>query len=196
MIRINLLPREAARRAATKQRDQRLLVAMAGLLFLLILLAEVTTRRQESLVVAQTAVFREELAELDLRHRESMALERRRRELQAKIDTIDVLERQRKGPVFVLNDLGDATPDALWLTEMREAGGAATLKGRGLDNQTIALFMRQLEASPYFEGVDLVETKHVEDGKAELKEFAIRARVLYAGRGSPQAKPSADEGSS
>ena len=81
----------------------------------------------------------------------------------------------------MLEDLGAATPDALWLTEMRETGGAVVLTGQGLDNQTIALFMRQLEASPYFSRVDLVETKHLERGQAELKEFTIRAQVVYAG---------------
>lgn len=182
MIRINLMPREEARRAATRQRDQRLAVVAIGSLLAVLLIAEFVTRSQASSAEAEVARWRAELVELDRRHRESMQLERRRRELQAKIDTIDVLERQRQGPVHVLDDLSSATPEDLWLLEMREAGGMATLKGRGLDNQTIALFMRQLEASPYFEAVDLVETRHVEEGQAELKEFSIRARVVYAGR--------------
>ncbi|MFP6663209.1 MAG: PilN domain-containing protein [Deltaproteobacteria bacterium] len=182
MIRINLMPREEARRAATKQRDQRIAIAVFGLLLLIVVMAEFVTRNAAGTVEAQAAAYREDLIELDRKHRESMQLERRRRELRAKLDTIEVLERQRKGPVYVLGDLSAATPDALWLTEIRETGGSAFLKGRGLDNQTIALFMRQLEASPYFEAVDLVETTHVEEGNAELKEFSIRARVLYAGR--------------
>jgi len=93
----------------------------------------------------------------------------------------------------VLEDLGAATPDSLWLTEMRETGGAAVLKGQGLDNQTIALFMRQLESSPYFSRVDLVETKHLEKGQAELKEFTIRAQVAYAGA-VPASDPAAEVG--
>ena len=186
MIRINLLPREEARRAATRQRDQRLAIGALAALLLVLLVAEFVTRSQASLAEAEMEQWRTELVELDRRHRESMQLERRRRELQAKLDTIGTLERQRQGPVHVLDDLSSATPEALWLLEMREAGGVATLKGRGLDNQTIALFMRQLETSPYFEAVDLVETRHVEEGKAELKEFSIRARVLYAGRGGSE----------
>jgi type IV pilus assembly protein PilN len=189
MIRINLMPREEARRAVTKQRDQRIAIAALGLLFLVIVVAEFVTRSEAGGVEAQAAVFREELIELDRRHRESMQLARRHHELRAKLDTIEALERHRKGPVYVLGDLSAATPDALWLTEMRETGGSVFLKGRGLDNQTIALFMRQLEASPYFEAVDLVETTHVEEENAELKEFSIRARVLYAGRETPREPP-------
>jgi hypothetical protein len=87
--------------------------------------------------------------------------------------------------VHVLDHLSGATPEKLWLTEMREAGGSMTLFGKGLDNQTIALFMRNLGASPYFENVDLVETKQIEEGQAKLKEFSIRASVNYAGRSVP-----------
>lgn len=181
MIRINLMPREEARRAATRQRDQGLiLVALIGLV-VVILGAEVWTRAANAEVRAEVDRNRVELTELDKRYQESLRIEAQLRELSAKRDTIEVLERQRRGPVYVLEDLGAATPDSLWLTEMRETGGAAVLKGQGLDNQTIALFMRQLESSPYFSRVDLVETKHLEKGQAELKEFTIRAQVAYAG---------------
>ena len=181
MIRINLMPREEARRAATRQRDQGLiLVALIGLV-VVILGAEVWTRAANAEVRAEVDRNRVELTELDKRYQESLRIEAQLRELSAKRDTIEVLERQRRGPVYVLEDLGAATPDSLWLTGMRETGGAAVLKGQGLDNQTIALFMRQLESSPYFSRVDLVETKHLEKGQAELKEFTIRAQVAYAG---------------
>ena len=76
---------------------------------------------------------------------------------------------------------------------MREAGGAAVLSGRGLDNQTVALFMRNLENSPYFANVELVETKQVEDGQAKLKEFAIRSSVIYAGRRPKVQEPAEDK---
>jgi type IV pilus assembly protein PilN len=180
MIRINLMPREEARRAATRQRDQGFaLFALVGLV-VVILIAEIWSRGQGAEVRVEVAQNRLELTELDKRYQESLRTEARLRELSAKRDTIDVLERQRRGPVYVLEDLGAATPDALWLTEMRETGGSVVLKGQGLDNQTIALFMRQLEDSPYFSRVDLVETKHIEKGQAELKEFTIRAQVVYA----------------
>jgi type IV pilus assembly protein PilN len=193
VIRINLMPREEARRAATRQRDQGLiLVALIGLL-VVILGAEVWTRAANAEVRAEVDRNRVELTELDKRYQESLRTEARLRELSAKRDTIELLERQRRGPVYVLEDLGAATPDSLWLTEMRETGGAAVLKGQGLDNQTIALFMRQLESSPYFSRVDLVETKHLEKGQAELKEFTIRAQVAYAGA-VPASDPAAEVG--
>lgn len=182
MIRINLMPRAEARRQAARQRDKQVAVMMAVALALVFLLTEFFTRREANRVQAEADRRQDELAELSKRHKEATLLDKRRAQLKAKLATIDILERQRRGPVRVLDDLSVATPQKLWLTEMRETGGGLTLTGKGLDNQTIAQFMRKLGASPYFESVDLVETKQIEEGQAKLKQFTISARVNYAGR--------------
>ncbi|MDG2303625.1 MAG: PilN domain-containing protein [Candidatus Binatia bacterium] len=193
MIRVNLVPQDEARRQAARRRDQQAGILVAVLLVGLIGVAEFFTRGDASEVQREADLYQAQLADLTKKYQETVLLERRQSELEAKLKTIDVLERQRRGPVHVLADLGDATPEKLWLTEMREAGGAATLSGRGLDNQTVALFMRNLEDSPYFSNVELVETKQVEDGQAKLKEFAIRSSVIYGGRHPKAEAPAADE---
>jgi len=189
MIRINLMPRAEARRAAARVRDRQVAILILAALVATIALTELFTRRTANRVQAEADEHQTELAQLSQKHNAAIQLDRKRKELEAKVQTIKVLERQRKGPVHVLDDLGAATPDTLWLTEMRESGGMVTLMGRGLDNQTIAMFMRNLSASPYFTNVDLVETKQVEEGQAKLKEFSIRANVLYGGRPLPTPAP-------
>ena len=189
MIRINLMPRAEARRQAARARDRQVAILILAALVAIIALTEFFTRRTANRVQAEADEHQAELAQLNQKHNAAIQLDRKRKELEAKVQTIKILERQRKGPVHVLDDLGAATPDTLWLTEMRESGGMVTLMGRGLDNQTIALFMRNLAASPYFTNVDLVETKQVEEGQAKLKEFSIRANVLYGGRPLPTPVP-------
>ena len=189
MIRINLMPRAEARRQAARARDRQVAILILAALVAIIALTEFFTRRSANRVQAEADEHQTELAQLSQKHNAAIQLDRKRKELEAKVQTIKILERQRKGPVHVLDDLGAATPDTLWLTEMRESGGMVTLMGRGLDNQTIALFMRNLAASPYFTNVDLVETKQVEEGQAKLKEFSIRANVLYGGRPLPTPAP-------
>ena len=189
MIRINLMPRAEARRQAARARDRQVAILILAALVAIIALTEFFTRRTANRVQAEADEHQAELAQLSQKHNAAIQLDRKRKELEAKVQTIKILERQRKGPVHVLDDLGAATPDTLWLTEMRESGGMVTLMGRGLDNQTIALFMRNLAASPYFTNVDLVETKQVEEGQAKLKEFSIRANVLYGGRPLPTPVP-------
>ncbi|HEY8517386.1 MAG TPA: PilN domain-containing protein [Candidatus Binatia bacterium] len=193
MIRINLMPRAEARRQAARQRDKQIAIMIAVGLVAIIALTEFLTRRDANRTQALADEYQAELAALNKKHTAAIQLERKRKELESKLATIKILERQRTGPVHVLDDLSTATPEALWLTEMREANGSMTILGRGLDNQTIALFMRNLAASRYFTNVDLVETKQVEEGQAKFKEFSIRANVVYAGRALPTATPAAGQ---
>jgi type IV pilus assembly protein PilN len=192
VIRINLMPRAEARRQAARQRDRQIGTVIASVLALVILISELMTRTSLNEAEHTTEMYKTQLAELDRKHKEAQKLEKLRDELRAKLRTIDVLERQRTGPVRVLEDLSDSTPEKLWITEMRESGGSLSLLGRGLDNQTIAAFMEQLEESPYFNQVDLVETKQVEEGKAKLKEFSIRAVVAYAAVEEQEDDPAPD----
>ncbi len=180
MIRINLVPREEARRQGARIFARRTSVLVGGGLALLIGVAEVVTRARAATVDGEMANFREEMAVLNARHQQAVLLERKRRALESKVRTIELLEKQRTGPARVLDHLGAATPEKLWLTEMRTTGSTARLSGRAIDNQTIAAFMRELEASPQFSGVDLVETRQVEEDGAKFKEFQIGAEILWA----------------
>ena len=181
MIRINLVPRDEARRQVARQRDRQVATLVLLSLVVIVILAEVFTRRALGLAEQNAALHRSELAVLNQKYQSKVLLERKEEELRSKLRTIELLEEQRQGPVRVLAALGAAPPHKLWLTEVRETGGSALISGRGLDNQTVALFMRNLESSPYFARVELVETKQVEEGKAKLKEFSIRSQVVYAG---------------
>ncbi len=192
MIRINLVPREEARRQKARSFARRTSLLVGVGLALLIGVAEVVTRARAAAVDGEMANFREEMAILNERHQQAVLLERKRRALESKVRTIELLEEQRSGPARVLDHLGAATPEKLWLTELRTTGGSARLSGRAIDNQTIAAFMRELEASPQFSGVDLVETRQVEEDGAKFKEFQIAAEVLWAAPVAPAAGGAGD----
>src|SRR5690606_23128090 len=111
VIRINLMPRAEARRQAARQRDRQIGLAIAAIVALIILVGELSTRTELNEAEQKTELYRTQLAELDRKHKEATRLAKLRDELEAKLDTIAVLERQRTGPVRVLEDLSDATPD-------------------------------------------------------------------------------------
>lgn len=187
MIRINLVPRAEARRLAAWQRF-RWIGSLVGVAIALGVVAiEWRTRAAEALVLEEVLGYRAQLAELARRNQDVVRLEKRRTELRARLSTIDTLERQRRGPARVLDDLGGATPEKLWLIELRDQGGSLTMAGKGLDNQTIADFMQRLSGSDHFDRVDLVETKQIEEGQAKLKQFTISAHLDYAGRAATKA---------
>jgi type IV pilus assembly protein PilN len=84
----------------------------------------------------------------------------------------------------VMNDLAKATPDRVWLTDVSEAGGGATITGQAVDNQIVAEFLRNLSGSPYFTNVDLVETTQDQAGEIKLRKFIVKAQINYAATGS------------
>jgi len=91
--------------------------------------------------------------------------------------------------------------DKVWLTDFSDQGGTLRLTGIGVDEQTVADFLRRLGTLPFFQSVDLDETSQVDQDGAKLKKFVIRGQIDYgapatavAQAGSaakPEAKPGA-----
>ena len=72
------------------------------------------------------------------------------------LDVIQELEKGKTGPVLLLADVADAVPrDMLWLTSYQESRGTLTLTGTAMDNETVALFMNNLERGGQISTVDL-----------------------------------------
>jgi type IV pilus assembly protein PilN len=198
MIRINLLPVKEAQGAI--DRRQQLSIALLGLMLALLVMIVPYLLQGRTLRHLDTSIdqLRAEIKTLDEQTREFRDLDKKRKELEAKLKVIEDLNQKRVGPVRILEDLSSATPEKLWLVNFTDTKGQATITGMALDNQTIAVFMRQLQASNYFYEVDLVETSQSQpargaatgaDGGA-FKKFIIKAHLDYlGGGGKPQAPP-------
>jgi len=124
---------------------------------------------------------RDELARLKTVTAEVRSLEGKRKELADKLAIIATLKRSKMGPVRVLDDLSEAMPAPVWLTEVKESGGTLRMAGVALDNNLIADLMRSMEESPYFKNVDLVETKQTMRDNVKVKSFSLQMKVDYAG---------------
>lgn len=198
MIRINLLPAKETERAIG-QRQQRALAALGLAVALLIMVVPYMIQAARlSALERETKEMQEEIKRYDERVKEVRELDRLKEELQTKLRIIDDLNNKRVGPARVLNDLGLATPDNLWLIDFKETNGNTTITGMALDNQTIALFMRKLQSSSYFHKVDLVETTQSSPVRGvstapgqTFKRFIINASIDYFGRDGKDAEPSA-----
>jgi type IV pilus assembly protein PilN len=186
MIRINLIPQEEIQRSAGRRQQVAVgLLAAAGAVVLLIVahgwqqVSSLAANRERGRLERQ-------LAELKGPYEQVVEMEREKKDLQDKLAVIHELEAKKFGPVRMLTDLSSSTPDKLWLTEFNERGGTVKLAGLGVDEQTVADFMRRLSTSPYFRTVDLEETSEVKNEALKHKRFVIRAQVNYAA--SPRAK--------
>jgi type IV pilus assembly protein PilN len=76
--------------------------------------------------------------------------EKKKANLEAKINLINELKRNQKGPVRLMDEVSRALPDLVWLTEMNLAGNVISIKGRSMTPNAVANFIENLKKSQYF----------------------------------------------
>ena len=77
--------------------------------------------------------------------------QKRKDNLQQRIDLINQLKQNQKGPVRIMDQISRDLPDLVWLDRMDISGGRISLNGRGLNPNAIALFVENIKNDPYFE---------------------------------------------
>ena len=190
MIKINLLPiREAKRRAGVRQQVMQLVLA------LIVTGGAIAFVHDRINGEAEFAMRRVNQMEHDIKKFQPQldqvaAFRKKKSNLEKKIDVIEGLDRARSGPVRVLDELATRTPERLWLTALQTRNGTIEIKGKSLDNELVALFLRALGDSAYFDDVDLDSTKLSSSKGSGLKivDFRIRAKLVMPKASDAQTK--------
>jgi type IV pilus assembly protein PilN len=180
MIRINLLPvkKKKKHRAAVVQ-----MVGMGVVLLLSLSAAWVWQMIYENEIEAQTTKMAENNAEIDRLKKiigEVNELEKQKGLLRDQLGVIDKLERGKRGPVHVLDELSAHIPKRVWVTQFQEKAGMLSLGGVGLDNADISEFLRALQKSKYFSSVQLGFTQSTVKNGVNIYQFSITCQVNYA----------------
>ncbi len=71
--------------------------------------------------------------------------------LQKRIDLINQLKQNQKGPVRIMDQVSRDLPDLVWLDTMSISGGHIAVNGRGLNPNAIALFVSNVKQDAFFE---------------------------------------------
>ncbi len=191
MIRVNLLPLKETQRAVGQRQQLSVALLSLSVALLIMVVPFVLQGRKLSRLDDRVATLRQEIIQLNEQTREVHDLDKKKKELAAKLKVIDDLNQRRVGPLHVMEALSTSAPEKLWLVEFAESKGQANITGLALDNQTIAIFLRQLNQSPYFVKVDLDEAalqSQPTRGAAEqsggvFKRFIIKTGIDYFGQG-------------
>ncbi|MCP4668768.1 MAG: PilN domain-containing protein [Deltaproteobacteria bacterium] len=112
-------------------------------------------------------------------------------ELRKKLGVIRELEKNKKGPVRMLIEIAEAVPkDRLWLRSLVESKGILTLEGAAMDNDTVALFMTNLEKAEHIKSVDLTTTKleNLKKYKVNASVFTLRCKTYLYKEKKPRSK--------
>jgi Tfp pilus assembly protein PilN len=106
---------------------------------------------QRDLVVQKQA----EAQRLDQIIKEVEDYQKQKDSLQKRIDLINQLKQNQKGPVRLMDRISQDLPDLVWMDKMTVGGGVVSIDGRGLNPNAIANFVESIKNDPMFEEPDL-----------------------------------------
>jgi type IV pilus assembly protein PilN len=70
--------------------------------------------------------------------------------LEAKIQLINSLKTNQKGPVRLMDEISKALPDLVWLTVLEVSGNTVSMRGKTLSPNAVATYLENLKKSPFF----------------------------------------------
>ena len=145
-----------------------------------------TLANRRETVIARKA----EADKLEAIIREVEQFQRRKDSLQNRINLINQLKQNQKGPVRILDQISRDLPDLVWLDKMTVAGGGISIGGRGLNPNAIANFVENIKNDPYFEEPALGNVTEVA-GKTLTYSFEMDFKFSYAPKtpGAPPGTP-------
>ncbi|MBW1861717.1 MAG: PilN domain-containing protein [Deltaproteobacteria bacterium] len=191
MIRVNLLPFRAARKQENIRRQVSIYFLSIVCLLTLMIYSYLSLSSELTKLKGEEKQLRSEMASYAKVVQEMARISKRTKEIQDKFDVIKALEKQRSGPVRLLEDIATSVPiDRLWLSAVVEKGGNLTLQGSAMDNDTVALFMTNLEKKKQITSVDLKTTKLQNFPKHKLNaaNFVLACKTVFH-KDKPKAKP-------
>jgi type IV pilus assembly protein PilN len=173
MIRINLLPvRAAKKKESARQQISIFLLAIAGVMVLAFGIYMVTVAKI-SAANDEIAKSEQEIKRLKEKIGEIDNIKKFQAEVKKKLDILNQLRRDKAGPATRLAKLSDAAPEKLWLTNYTENAGSVSLGGVAFNEELIAAFMRNLQASGEFINVELGVSEQVDIKGLKAKRFEI-----------------------
>jgi type IV pilus assembly protein PilN len=156
MIKINLLPFRAARKKENIRRQISIYVLTVVFVFAVTGFYFLNLNREISRLDAIRVQKKKELAAYAQTTKKIKALRIKIDQMHGKLKVIQDLEKKKTGPVLLLDEIATAVPkDQVWLTSLSEREGILTLRGTARDNNTVALFMTNLEKQEHINSVDL-----------------------------------------
>jgi len=180
MIKINLLPLRAARKKETAVQQIAIFCISLLLVAVVVVSMYVVKRIQIATTQSEIAVANNRINELKAKIGKLEELKALKEQVRKKLDVLAQLRKNKTGPAHRLATLSDNTPDQLWLTGYSESGPAIRITGMATSEELIAAFMRNLEASADYMGVELIVSEQAESGGAKLKRFELSCKLRTA----------------
>ena len=188
MAKINLLPWRQEFRAQKQKEFQQVAV-------LVVIAAAVSVFMWMKTVDAQIVnqnernqLLNTEITALNKQVKEIKDLKKRRQELIDRMRVIQELQGNRPLAVRYFDEMVRATPEGLWLTNVKRLGKTVSISGVAESNNRVSSFMRSLDQSEWFQSPNLTGVT----AKPEFGDQASAFEMTVSVSGRKKEEESAD----
>ncbi|MGI9535021.1 MAG: PilN domain-containing protein [Thermodesulfobacteriota bacterium] len=178
MIKINLIPVEE--RKQVEGLGQFVFGLFIILLVIGAMIAVVIVQNQKiNTIKDETAMVNKRIKELDVIRKKVEKFKVQNKKLEERIKVIAQLEKNRVGPLYVMDALSSKIPERAWIDGFSTRGSSASLTGIASSEFVISEFMRSLESSPHFTYINLSKIRNTRVSGQLFKTFGLGVGVNY-----------------
>ncbi len=184
MILINLLSHEFRKEKDRYRLFDKIVLGYGILIAALIIVYWILGTQVQTLKEEKAALVRQTQTATPLQ-KEIKWLKERKKMAQTGLTLLQNLEKDRHGPVRLMEVLSTLLPvDQLWLISLKENGPEIRLEGITFSNETLAEFMKRLKSSSLIKQVDLIQST-----QSLYKDLIVKQFTLTAWTGPPAPPP-------
>ena len=174
MARINLLPWREERRNEKKREFGVAAVGsvllMAGVVLYVHMHISAMIDHQES----RNRYIQQEIKKVESKIKEIEDIEKKKKQLIARMRVIERLQRNRPEVVHLFQELVERIPEGVQLEQLSQKGSTITLKGKTQSNARVSSFMRALDGSDWFTKPELDVIQSSSKGGDRTRSFTMR----------------------
>ena len=129
------------------------------------------------LLRAENAQLTDELTRLKAQVKEVEHFEANTKSVEEKIKVIRQLQMNQTVPIRLLAQISQGMPERVWLTRLAEQGGKIQLEGKATRNDEIVSFINSLKTSPFFEAIEIEESRQIVEATIPIYTFKLKWRI-------------------
>ena len=119
-------------------------------------------------------IAQQEVTRLEAVLKEVADFEDKKAKLQKKVDLINALKANQRGPVRLMDEVSNALPDLLWLERLQLTGNLIAVDGKALNPPAVANFLTNLKRVPSFQEPKVTSIRAVNAaGASSLYGFGL-----------------------
>ncbi|HEX4873196.1 MAG TPA: PilN domain-containing protein [Nevskiaceae bacterium] len=126
----------------------------------------------------RNAYLKQQIAEMDQKITEIQELEKVKSNLLSRMRVIEELQASRSATVHFFDELVKTLPEGVSLVSVKQTGPLVRIEGVAESNGRVSSYMKNLDASDWFNDPKLVVIKTTERNRLRQSEFTLTVKRL------------------